>query len=134
MHPFDFAPELVDHIFDALAHFRELKRFMRLRLVSHLFKQFVDKPIFRLRLLDVPYTNFSMLHSPGRYDAWCSFAYDYLAYQAWIEKEPGTQLGRIRRTAAAISDQVGDVNQAVNQSRLSSSCRLAHTGSRQRHE
>ncbi|KAI1210104.1 ankyrin repeat-containing domain protein [Annulohypoxylon truncatum] len=125
MHLFAFAPEIVDLIFEEFAYSRELKRFMRLRLVSRQFKYFVDDTIFRLRLLDTIEMDVDWKTSSCRFDQWRAFLVEYIAYQAWIEQEPKSLLYRIRRAAVAISEQVGDVEETAVKARLKSLSHLA---------
>ncbi|KAI0128342.1 ankyrin repeat-containing domain protein [Xylariales sp. AK1849] len=126
MRLFHFAPELVGRIFDAIACSREFKRVMRLRLVSRQFKHFIDDTIFRLRLLDdIPIIAASWVDSARRHVHWHAFVLEYLAYQAWVEKKPDSLLGRIRRAAVTLSEQVGDKGRDAIIARLKPLCRLA---------
>ncbi|KAI1453700.1 ankyrin repeat-containing domain protein [Annulohypoxylon moriforme] len=121
MHLFDCSPEVVEHIFEAIASSRDLKRFMRLRLVNRQFKYFVDDAIFRLRLLD-----FADMYWRGTsLNEWSAYALEYLVYQAWVEKDPKSLRGRIRRAAVIMSEQVGETEQTSIKARLRSLCHLA---------
>ncbi|KAK7968040.1 ankyrin repeat protein [Apiospora aurea] len=131
----DFPPELVERIFEAIAHSRDFKRVMRLRIVSHWFKSFIDDTIFRLRLLhhDTPeawHRMRSKWHTMRPTDErihpeWYSYVYRYLAYHAWREPDPESMPGRIRRAAVVISEQAGDAEPPAIMARLQSLCRLA---------
>ncbi|KAI0836714.1 ankyrin repeat-containing domain protein [Hypoxylon sp. FL0890] len=125
MQIFGFPTELVEHIFEAIAYSRDLKRFMRLRLVSRQFKYFVDDAIFHLRLLDIPSVDVGFKTSSCRLDHWRAYVVEYLAYQAWFEKEPTSLRGRIRRAAVTISELIGDTEQNAIKARVKSLCRLA---------
>ncbi|KAI0886578.1 ankyrin repeat-containing domain protein [Annulohypoxylon maeteangense] len=124
MHLFDFAPELIELIFENLAYSRKFNRFMRLRLVNCQFRHFVDNAIFRLRLIDIHLMDFPWKPLTCRFDNWRAFIIEYWAYQAWIEKEPYSALGRIRHAAVTISKEIGDMEQASIHSRLKSLCFL----------
>ncbi|KAK8065031.1 hypothetical protein PG997_011778 [Apiospora hydei] len=131
----DFPPELVERVFEAIAYSRDFKRVMRLRIVSHWFKYFIDDAIFRLHLLhhDTPevwHRMRSKWHTMRPTDErihpeWYSYVYRYLAYHAWRETDPKSMPGRIRRAAVIISEQAGDAEPAAIMARLQSLCRLA---------
>ncbi|RYP77013.1 hypothetical protein DL769_003498 [Monosporascus sp. CRB-8-3] len=125
----DLAPELVHRIFEAFACSRDFKRVMRLRLVSRQFKRFIDDAIFRLRLLDAAFkanrTPIIRIDSQYRYLHWRAFVLEYLAYQAWVEKEPASVLGRIRCAAVTLSEQIGETGRDQIMACLESLCRLA---------
>lgn len=124
---FDLPPELIPPIFDSIACSRDLKRVMRLRLVSRKsavpapapsqhavdsrvdqFKYFIEEAIIRLRLLE------GVWGVPRPSDPRTSAAYgrvfvlEYLARRAWIEKNPASLLGRIRHAAVVLSEQAED--------------------------
>ncbi|KAK8113508.1 ankyrin repeat-containing protein [Apiospora sp. TS-2023a] len=123
-------PELAGRVFEFIACSRELKRVMRLRIVSRMFKHYIDDVIFRLKLLHrVPKSpSPEWLLVPRReptHTEWCSLVFQYLAYHAWIETEPNSLLGRIRRAAVFVSEQCGDTYEPAVMVRLASLCRLA---------
>ncbi|KAK7936085.1 hypothetical protein PG985_001580 [Apiospora marii] len=139
MHLFDLPPELVGPVFEIIAGSRELKRFMRLRILllfSHrcahtgMFRHYIDDVIFRLQLLHrIPKSpSKEWILAPRReptHTEACSLVFRYLAYQAWIETEPNSLLGRVRRAAVSISEQLDDAGLPAVMSRLGSLCRLA---------
>ncbi|KAI1778445.1 ankyrin repeat-containing domain protein [Hypoxylon cercidicola] len=128
MNLLDFPPEIVERIFDGCAfNSCKFRRFMRLRLVSSQFKYFVDDAIYRLGLLD----SLTYLYGVGwttvsyRFESSRAFLLEYLAYRAWMEKNPNTLWGRIRRAAVAVSELVGDTEQAAVKARVKSLFRLS---------
>ncbi|KAK8004546.1 MBOAT family protein [Apiospora arundinis] len=128
MNLLNLPPELVERIFQDVACSREFKRVMRLRLVSRMFKRWIDDTIFRLRLINRIPGPPDWLMSPGGkilYPEWYAYVYQYLAYQAWLEKDPKSLFGRIRRAAMTISELAGDAEQPAVMARLQALCGLA---------
>lgn len=63
--------------------------------------------------------------SSYRLSDWRAFLLEYLAYQVWVEKEPNSLRGCIRRVAMTISEQVGDTERTTIHARIKSLCHLA---------
>lgn len=131
---FNLPPEVVRLIFRYIVYSREFRRVMRIRLVNctlevapypcHAytsantlspgqFKFYIDDTVFSLRVL----SQFVHLYSPLGFlhpetnlwnQAWSSYAFSYLAYQARREGPTTSSLGRVYRAAEAFCEQNSD--------------------------
>ncbi|KAI0869789.1 ankyrin repeat-containing domain protein [Hypoxylon argillaceum] len=122
MNLFQLPPEVVHLIFDRIVTSRILERVMRIRIVSRLFKTYIDYSVFRLGLL-IPLINqlrpiypgprprppiYPMPHPP------LSYIHSYIIYRVLWERSTTSSLSRIRRAATALCEEDGDAgNEAV---------------------
>ena len=108
------------------------KRRLSYSLLTGQFKHHVDEAIIRLRYLgrfvEKPvFIEHLPLDWGGscRRDGWLRFVYAYLAHQAWVERDPSSRLGRIRRAAEYLCEDAGDAGKDVMIDCLQSLCHLA---------
>ncbi|KAI1414484.1 ankyrin repeat-containing domain protein, partial [Hypoxylon sp. FL1857] len=73
----------------------------------------------------MPYIDVHWMTSSCRLDYWRSFLVDYLAYQSWVEREPKSLRGRIRRAAVNMSEQVGNTDPTTIKACLKSLCLIS---------